>query len=334
MSAVSSADYYSFDSDFARAISQRFEHGRFLVVGAKSQKLTSQFAAAKREAEVWSYDDLISNLSPGGKRPRFETAVWFYSAGQKEDNLAAKTLSACAERIVLMPGPGADATRRRPQLVECFGHFGFLPDYECDLIELHPAAVSLRHQPAERAGSLVSAMENAFARVNQRSSTLQGRLQARDAELKEAHRHIAALEEKLLKLKEYRRELKRLKEQKQTLRKSPERRIGQVFLAPYRVPERLAKTMWKKLPRKRRKTKSLTAPSNYQKWFERHRASAQDLKRMRVETLTARRELFWAGDNGATLGWCSAWRSLLQSKSFSRTRGFLARQVTLLKRLI
>ena len=40
----------------------------------------------------------------------------------------------------------------------------------------------------------------------------------------------------MLKLKEYRRELKLLKEQKQTLRKSPERRVGQILLAPYRLP--------------------------------------------------------------------------------------------------
>src|SRR5438067_12637892 len=39
--------------------------------------------------------------------------------------------------------------------------------------------------------------------------------------------------------KEYRRELKSLKEQRQMLRKFPERRIGQVLLAPYCSPEKL-----------------------------------------------------------------------------------------------
>jgi O-antigen biosynthesis protein len=110
------------------------------------------------------------------------------------------------------------------------------------------------------------------------------KLELRDAELKEAHRHIAALEQKLLKLKEYRRELKLLKEQRQKLRKSPERRIGQVLLAPYRVPETLAKTVWKKLHRKERKPKGFTVRSEYQNWLKQHRASAQDLKRMRDET--------------------------------------------------
>src|SRR5206468_7854297 len=111
------------------------------------------------------------------------------------------------------------------------------------LMDLHSGAVCLRRQ-RETAGALVpAAMENALARVNKQFSALQARLQVRDAELKEAHRHIAALEEKLLKLKEYRRELRLLKEQKQTLRKSPERRVGQVLLAPYRLPEKLAKTV-------------------------------------------------------------------------------------------
>jgi chorismate mutase len=74
-------------------------------------------------------------------------------------------------------------------------------------------------------------------------------LQIRTSELESARRQIAELEEKLLTLKEYRLELKSLKEQKQTLRKSPERRVGQILLAPYRLPEKLAKSVWKKLRR-------------------------------------------------------------------------------------
>jgi hypothetical protein len=47
-------------------------------------------------------------------------------------------------------------------------------------------------------------------------NALQRKLELHDAELKEAHRHIAALKGKLLKLKEYRRELKQLKRGKAT----------------------------------------------------------------------------------------------------------------------
>jgi hypothetical protein len=122
------------------------------------------------------------------------------------------------------------------------------------------------------------------AELNAKLRALQRTLGMRGAELEDAHHHIAGLEEKLLKLKEYRRELKRLKEERQRLRKSAERRVGEILLAPYRLPTGLAKTVWRRFNREREKV----ATTEYQKWFEQH-------------------------------------QSLLQSKSFSRTRRFLAR---------
>ena len=127
-------------------------------------------------------------------------------------------------------------------------------------MELDPAAVCLRHVPSAGAGELTPKVETAFARLNRVLGDLKQSLQIRDSELEGAHRHIAALEEKLLKLKEYRRELKLLKEQKQTLRKSPERRVGQILLAPYRLPEKLAKTVWRKLHRPARERRRSVAP--------------------------------------------------------------------------
>jgi hypothetical protein len=188
MSAVSSVDYSSFDSDFARAISRRFEHGRFLIVGANARKLQCQFAE-------------------------------------------------------------------------------FVPDYECHLIDLDPGAVFLRHAPGQVADGTVAAAEIAFARFNRQLGALRRTLEIRGSELEGAQRHIAGLKEKLLKLREYRRELKLLKEQKQRLRKSPKRRLGQIFLAPYRLPKKLAQTVWKNLGRKPGKPTS-AAPTEYQKWFE------------------------------------------------------------------
>ena len=85
------------------------------------------------------------------------------------------------------------------------------------------------------------------AELNARLRGLQRTLDLRGAELEDAYRHIAGLEEKLLKLKEYRRELKLLREESRRLRKSAERRVGQVLLAPYRFPTRVAKTIWRKL---------------------------------------------------------------------------------------
>jgi len=282
MSAVSSASFHSFDSDFARAISRKFEHGQFLIVGANPQKLESQFAEAEREADVWSHEELASKLSQDTGKARFETAVWFYPSGTNDDECVAEGLSRCANVIVLMPGAGADPARRRLELVQCFGR-GFVPDYECDLVDLDPGAVCLRHLPREAAGVAVNAVEMAFARLNSELGALRRTLEIRGSELEGAHHHIASLEEKLLKLKEYRRELKLLKEQKRKLRKSIERRVGQVLLAPYRLLEKLAKTVWRKLHQKGRKPMGSTARSEYQKWLEQHCASVQDLKRMRNE---------------------------------------------------
>jgi O-antigen biosynthesis protein len=111
-------------------------------------------------------------------------------------------------------------------------------------------------------------------------------LEMRSAELEDAHRHIAALEEQLLKLKKYRRELKALKEQKQTLRRSPERRIGQILLAPYRLPQKLLKGIWKRFRRGQQTGTQRGSSTEYQKWFQQHRASGDDLKRMREEART------------------------------------------------
>jgi hypothetical protein len=250
MCAVSPSSFHSSDADFARTISRKFGHGLFLIVGASSQEVERQFAEAKREAVVvWSPGDLRTKLGQNEAVARFETAVWFYPLGESDDDRMVEVLSHCAANIVLTPGPGVDSARRRPQLIQCFERVGLLPDYEFDLIELDPGAVCLRRQPSVVAGALTPAVGTAFARLKRALSDLKRSIQIRGTELEGAHHNIAALEEKLLKLKEYRRELKLLKDQKQNLRKSPEHRVGQILLAPYRLPEKLVKTVWKKLDR-------------------------------------------------------------------------------------
>jgi GT2 family glycosyltransferase len=117
--------------------------------------------------------------------------------------------------------------------------------------------------------------------MNKELEALERKLEIRNRELAEAHSHIAVLEEKLMKLKQYRRELKSLKEERRTLRKSPERRIGQVFLAPYRVLEKPAKAIWRKLYQQKPTLGNSVAQSEYQKWFGQHRASAEELASMR-----------------------------------------------------
>jgi O-antigen biosynthesis protein len=276
--------FHCLGADFARVISQKFERGRFLVVGGDPGKLERQFAEIGRDAVgSESGAELAAKLSQDAAATRFEIALWFYSSETSDDDRMVEVLSRCADEIVLIPGAGADVVERRPQLVEKFGRFGLLPDYECDLGQIHPGALRLCSRPDETADALVSATETAFARFNARLSRLQRALHDRLSELEAAYRHIAALEEKLLKLKQYQRDLKLLKEQKQTLRKSPERRIGQVLLAPYRIPEKLVKAAWKKLWPRGGGNKRSVARTQYQEWLQRHRASAGDLDRMRHE---------------------------------------------------
>ena len=130
----------------------------------------------------------------------------------------------------------------------------------------------------------VPTVESAFARLHVQLRKSERALEVRMSELKAAESHIAQLEGKLLKVKQYRGELKLLKEQKRALLKSPERKIGQVLLAPYRLPERLVKIIWKKLFRQSAR-EDTSASSEYHKWIERHRANVHDLDRMRQEAL-------------------------------------------------
>lgn len=99
------------------------------------------------------------------------------------------------------------------------------------------------------------------------------------SELEAADRHIANLEQKLLKLKEYRRSIKQLKGEKQAFRKSPERRIGQVLLAPYRLPQKLFREIRKRWP-----ARPAASPNEYQAWFEQHRATREELEAMREDS--------------------------------------------------
>jgi len=278
------SDIHPVRSDFARVIARKFEHGRFLVIGVgESENLERQFRELGREAVITDSGVGVARTLPQGEQAHFEVAIWFYSAEEGNDDRIGKELSRCASCIILVPGAGASIANRRPRLVRCFREFGLLPDYECDLGKLDPAAILIRRQPSETAETLITMVETAFARLTTRLSGLERMLRARTSELEAADRHIANLEEKLIKLKQYRRDLKLLREQRQALRRSPERRIGQVLVAPYRIPEKLVKAAWKKLhPRGTVRLRSAAA-AEYQEWLQRHRASASDLDGMRHE---------------------------------------------------
>src|SRR3954470_11977887 len=155
-----------------------------------------------------------------------------------------------------------------------------LPATAFNQYNVHCVAAILSFDPT---GSSAYPNKELASKMSNELEALERKLEIRNRELTEAHSHIAALEEKLLKLKQYRRELKSLKEERRTLRKSAERRIGQVFLAPYRVLEKPAKTLWRKLHQQKRTPRNSAEQSKYQQWFRQHRATAQELQRMRVE---------------------------------------------------
>ena len=271
--------------DFARVISRKFDRGHFLVIGPEVEKLERQFGEAGREAIVSdTCADLTARLLQNGSAPSFETAIWFYPPEKTEDDCIVEELSRRANDIVLIPGVGADLVRRRPQLVERFCRFGLLPDYQCDLGELDLGALRVRRQPSETVDVLVPAAEAAFSRLNKQMSGFQQVLRTRMSELEAADRHIAKLEEKVLKLKEAKDQLKVLREEKQALRKSPERRVGQVLLAPYRLPQKLFREVRKQMrQRSGLAVQHGSSATEYEAWLRRHRVTHQQLAAIREE---------------------------------------------------
>lgn len=133
-------------------------------------------------------------------------------------------------------------------------------------------------QPAsnrtEDAAENPSVLESTVRRLHAEVRELQRSLHARSAELAGADAHIARLEETILKLKEAQRELKRVKREQQALRKSPERRLGRVLLAPFRLLQRLIAPG---------RATAKGEASDYQRWLDRHRPSPSELEAMREE---------------------------------------------------
>ena len=277
-------------SDLARLIARRFAAARLLVVGRAPTEFAEKWGRAKIECVLCPGLTELSALPQNGSQPGFDTAIWFYPPQEEsgDDTALLARLTALVDDLVLLSAIGADMTKRRPQLVKQLGALGFFPDYESDIVELEPGAVRLRRGPFHP-GDLVVAAERGFALLNTQVLGLQRRLRTRLSELEAADRHIAQLEEKVLKLKQAKRDLKQLKFEKQALRKSPERKIGQVILAPYRLPQKLLREVQKRWPKLRPGGRP-GALTDYQIWFERHRVTSATAARMREEARTFRNQ--------------------------------------------
>jgi GT2 family glycosyltransferase len=258
---------------------EKFGRGRFVIVGGDRNDLERQFTAAGAET-AW-FESATALPNDGGSDA--EVAIWFYSRESKSDDDSTRVLAGAARSILLIPEFGAEASARRPELVRSFGQLGLLPDYDCDLGALEPGALRLARTAPASAEALVPAVESALARLQRHVRDLERSLGTRMAELEAADRHISKLEEKLLKLKEARVQLKQLKAEKQELRKSPERKLGQVLLAPYLLPKKLVRGIRKRMPKSATSRRVSGPASEYQSWFEAHRTRESDYGRLREE---------------------------------------------------
>jgi GT2 family glycosyltransferase len=272
---------HSVRSDFAQFVAQKFGRGPFLIVGPDREELTRQFEEAGTRATICaSIDELASTLPRNGSEPLADLAVWFYPPEKIQDERAAEEIAGRARDVLLVSGVGAEISKRRPHLVESFRRLGLRPDYECDLEDFEPTALRLVRHAGDSQEALVPAVESAFARLHRHVRGLQRTLSTRMSELEAADHHIAKLEEKLLKLKEAKRQLKQLKQEKQALRKSPERKIGQVLLAPYRLPQKLLREVRKRFP-KPNESSRVAALSEYHEWIEKRLVQTSELDTLR-----------------------------------------------------
>jgi hypothetical protein len=142
---------HSLPTGFAQLIARKFGRGPFLAIGSERDELEQQFESAGVRATIFaSITELTATLSKNGSRPRADLAVWFYPPDQAQDEGAAEALATFAENVLLVPEAGAEISKRRPHLVECFGRAGLLPDYDCDLGDLEPGGLRLVRSLANR----------------------------------------------------------------------------------------------------------------------------------------------------------------------------------------
>ena len=282
---------HPFRSDFARVLARIFGGRKLLLVGfgtGELQQKLLRFGLSATFCETTA--DIPALLPENGQGALVDTAVWIYPKNEERHEAQVAAIARVAPDVVLLPGVGAEVAKRRPKLVESFSQFGLAPDYESDLTELDVGALRLVRGGAAGSVGPVLAVETAFARVNQYVHGLERTLRTRMAELEAADRHIAKLEEKVLSLKETKKQLKQLKQEKQELRKCPERKLGQVLLAPYRLPQKLLREVNKRRQRSvvDAPRRSVASASDYQAWFARHRIAPEAAAAMRKEARSFR----------------------------------------------
>ncbi|MBA3651228.1 MAG: glycosyltransferase family 2 protein [Chthoniobacterales bacterium] len=276
-------------SDFARLVARKFAPERLLLVGSEAGQFTDVRRKDEIESTVCAGIAELATLPQNGSGPAYDLAIWFFPPEIEAvgDGPLLERLTPLVDNLILIPGAGADVSKRRPGLVLRLADLGFYPTYDCEVVEIEAGAVWLsRTKTADAISAVLPAVETGFARVNEQMRGLHRTLRTRMSELEAADRHIARLEEKVLKLKKAQRDLKQLKAEKHALRKSPERKVGQVLLAPYRLPQKLVREVRKRFGRPARAKPSVISPNEYQDWLEKRRPSEKELAAARDQART------------------------------------------------
>ncbi|MEO5754564.1 MAG: glycosyltransferase family 2 protein [Chthoniobacterales bacterium] len=273
-------------ADFARLVARKFGPARLLLVGSAVENLSDD--PREHQSQITYYPGLseLEALRQNGTTPHFDLAIWAYppEVEASHDGATLDQLATLVDHLILIPGPGADVTKRRPRLVLHLAGLGFFPNYDCDIVEIESGAIRLSRKAPAALDTFLPAVETGFAHLNRQLRGLHRTLRTRMSELEAADRHIARLEEKVLKLKEAKRDLKLLKAEKHALRKSPERKIGQVLLAPYRLPQKLVREIRKQFGRPLPDKNAALSPNEYQQWLEKKQPSEKDLAAARRES--------------------------------------------------
>ena len=167
--------------------------------------------------------DWMNSKACAGKGARFDLALWSYppEAEAAKDEPSARVPNEPDGSSHPRAGP-RDQCRETATTAgdRALAARGFFPTTTATSAKSDPGAVQLTRQESASVDTLLPEVESGFARINAQLRGLHRTLRTRMAELEAADRHIARLEEKVLKLKQAKRDLKQLKAEKQALRKS------------------------------------------------------------------------------------------------------------------
>ena len=272
--AILASSLQSVGSALLRNIAERLGRGPVLVIGGDKTELESQFREEGFEPVFW----INATDVPGGDSVAIQTAVYYFSAKNRNDQPEAALIARLTSVLVLVPMDARSITDR-PKLVMSLAEVGFVPDYDCDLDVI--GTVVLRNHSVPITDLAFSA-EHAIAGAQEKVRKLESKLKLRMTELEAAESHIQQLDDNILKLKETKRQLREMKQKRQELRKSPERRIGQVLLAPYLLPRKLLRRIGKDRRAEKLQPASESA-QQYQRWLARHFVPAARLPLLREE---------------------------------------------------